>query len=188
MSIVAPAPPPCELPECTSPRHQSHRLCGSHYMKWYRHGDPRWKQPTRSADLTGQRFGTLVALERADVKHWICVCDCGRERRVRAWCLTAGQTQTCNIGHRRLQTVAYNAAHQRLATDRGPASDQACIDCGRTAQQWSYDHEDTSEFVATEGAYSLSQEHYFPRCVPCHKRFDLDRLSARCNSRKGARV
>lgn len=176
MSIVAPQL--CELPECNSPRYQTHRLCGSHYMKLYRHGDPRWEQPTRSIDLAGQRFGALVAIERADAKHWTCVCDCGRERRVRTWCLTAGQTKSCTFGHRRLPAVAYSAAHQRLATDRGPASDHDCTDCGGVAQQWSYDHEDADDLVSTEGAYSLTQSHYFPRCVPCHKRFDLGRLGA----------
>ena len=27
-------------------------------------------------------------------------------------------------------------------------------------------------------AYSLKIEHYEPRCVPCHKRMDLDRIKS----------
>lgn len=30
-------------------------------------------------DLTGQRFGTLVVIERSHASHWRCVCDCGSE-------------------------------------------------------------------------------------------------------------
>jgi hypothetical protein len=43
-------------------------------------------------DLLGQRFGRLIASQRAPdtftrdgraISHWLCVCDCGREKVVR---------------------------------------------------------------------------------------------------------
>lgn len=52
-------------------------------------------------DLSMQRFGQLVALERAPtVKRkgrWKCVCDCGAEKIVRHDRLTSGRTKSC--GH-----------------------------------------------------------------------------------------
>lgn len=63
---------------------------------------------------------------------------------------------------------------------RTPAQTHQCIDCGSQAYHWSYDHDAPDEMYETIGkylvAYSPSQEHYAPRCVPCHKRFDLDRI------------
>lgn len=59
-------------------------------------------------NLTGQRFGRLVAIERysntSPVK-WLCKCDCGNETAVRGYSLTSGKTQSCgcirdNIGEK----------------------------------------------------------------------------------------
>lgn len=50
-------------------------------------------------DLTGKRFGHLVALKRVSKPGspvlWECVCDCGNVVTVRALCLSKGITQSC---------------------------------------------------------------------------------------------
>ena len=51
-------------------------------------------------DLTGQRFGRLVVIRRAesaDRSHtkWLCRCDCGAEKAIRADQLKDGTTQSC---------------------------------------------------------------------------------------------
>lgn len=51
-------------------------------------------------DLSGQRFGRLVVIERSDRKKnnnrlWKCVCDCGNVTYVRANGLTRGTTRSC---------------------------------------------------------------------------------------------
>ena len=51
-------------------------------------------------DLTGQRFGRLVALERADQRHgncylWRCKCDCGNEALVSTYFLTHNLSRSC---------------------------------------------------------------------------------------------
>lgn len=28
----------CSVENCTAPRYQRHKMCGAHYMRWYRHG------------------------------------------------------------------------------------------------------------------------------------------------------
>ena len=50
--------------------------------------------------LTGQRFGRLVVVGRAENgkhKHsrWLCRCDCGREKIVLGKHLRSGATQSC---------------------------------------------------------------------------------------------
>lgn len=50
-------------------------------------------------DLTGQRFGRLVVVERNGTKNtfamWLCKCDCGSEKTVQSAMLKRGQTQSC---------------------------------------------------------------------------------------------
>lgn len=73
-----------------------------------------------------------------------------------------------------------SAVHQRVRAARGSASSWCCTDCARPAEHWSYDHTDQEErFDAEKGPYSLDIDRYFPRCVRCHKRFDMDYLLAK---------
>ena len=51
-------------------------------------------------DLTGQRFGRLVVKSRAENSksgkaRWNCVCDCGRETKVKGSLLKNGKTKSC---------------------------------------------------------------------------------------------
>ncbi len=53
----------------------------------------------KKLDLTGQRFGRLVALRPAENiggrTAWLCRCDCGRETVVRTSRLRSGHTASC---------------------------------------------------------------------------------------------
>lgn len=51
-------------------------------------------------DLTGQRFGRLVVIERADNSadgraRWLCGCDCGQSKTVLGEHLKKGRTKSC---------------------------------------------------------------------------------------------
>lgn len=173
----------CSLPDCDKRLHAK-AYCYAHYMKHWRYGTPTPKREPTWADVRGQRFGALVVLERRGSK-WVCICDCGAETQVRAGDLNAGTTASCgNFAiHRRRNDIGYTAAHDRVRADRGPICNHSCVDCGRRAQHWSYDHTDPYELLvhglsANPIAYSPRPEHYSPRCVKCHKRHDLDRLHA----------
>lgn len=64
-------------------------------------------------DLTGQRFGRLIALERVDApgeSRWNCRCDCGGEKTVLAYNLRIGATQSCGCLHRE-RIRAANTTH-----------------------------------------------------------------------------
>lgn len=55
-------------------------------------------------DLTGQRFGRLVAIERAGRSKnrqamWRCACDCGNLTTVRLDCLKNSNTRSCGCLH-----------------------------------------------------------------------------------------
>jgi hypothetical protein len=60
------------------------------------------QKPTR-LDLTGQRFGKLVALRRGPrhgtgLTTWVCKCDCGKEATVITGNLRKGNSTTCGCG------------------------------------------------------------------------------------------
>lgn len=75
----------------------------------------------KAIDLTGQRFGRLVVLERAEnepKKHarWLCKCDCGNELIVQSHCLKLGGQKSCgclreqmHFAHGMSKTSLYNA-------------------------------------------------------------------------------
>ena len=50
-------------------------------------------------DLTGQKFGRLTVIERAENKGkqtcWLCKCECGNEKVVTGYCLKNGHTNSC---------------------------------------------------------------------------------------------
>lgn len=58
----------------------------------------------RLIDLTGQRFGRLTVMQRAENKGnevtWLCRCDCGTETLVIGKDLRRGHTQSCGCFHR----------------------------------------------------------------------------------------
>lgn len=70
--------------------------------------------------------------------------------------------------------ISYNGMHDRVVASRGSAADYPCVDCDSPAYHWSYDRCDADELVSPHGIpYSADVSHYVPRCVPCHKAFDL---------------
>lgn len=173
----------CTIDGCDNPVKRSN-LCYGHYMKQWRYGTPTPQHPARHANLLGQRFGTLTVTAR-ERGGWITTCDCGGQRYVRTGDLNrSGDSSICGIPGRHLDPhPTYATAHQRVRDLHGAPSTHQCIDCGHTASHWSYNHDDPDELYV-EGlsahplAYSNKPSSYSPRCVPCHKRFDLDYINS----------
>lgn len=55
-------------------------------------------------DLSGQRFGRLIVINRAlnngKIVMWHCKCDCGNEKDIRGDLLRNGKTQSCGCFHK----------------------------------------------------------------------------------------
>lgn len=76
-------------------------------------------------DLTGQRFGKLIAIERTmdhiypNGKHkvkWLCKCDCGNIKSILARNLTSGRTRSCGcIAKNRLKKDLVGQKFGKLA-------------------------------------------------------------------------
>jgi len=70
---------------------------------------------------------------------------------------------------------SYTSAHERIYSLRGPASEQACAECGADAQDWAYDHSDPAELYGGPGTkrpYSANPQRYRALCRRCHRRTD----------------
>jgi hypothetical protein len=76
------------------------------------------------------------------------------------------------VGRRTLGGVSYWSVHERVKTERGPATAQRCAECAKPAVAWSYDGTDPDERTdpARGYHYSLDLHRYRPRCRSCHRR------------------
>ena len=82
-------------------------------------------------------------------------------------------------GRPRKETVSYFGMHSRLEVNKGRASANPCIDCGNTADDWTWNNscENVLYGVANKNRpnlnpYCLHLEHYEARCTACHMVFD----------------
>jgi len=98
--------------------------------------------PSRLIDLTGQRFGRLVVLSRAENDRWNQTrwrvrCDCGNERLVSGKCLRQGRSTSCGcLRSEKLQARYENISGKRygklIAVSRVPFSakkNSVCWNC-----------------------------------------------------------
>lgn len=86
----------------------------------------------RRRDVSGQRFGRLVALRptgerRSGRAVWLCACDCGREHEIALDYLVGGNTRSCGCLRREVA-----AEHMRqLNTSRGRDQPSGGVQRGR---------------------------------------------------------
>ena len=180
-----PTLPTCTIPGCDNTANRNKRtLCEKHYYRLRRNGTTELTRPQRKAR------GTCVVEgcgKKDSGPHGYCPKHHTRVRRHGSpdivlptfckWGPDHPSWKENNIGR--------VAAHQRVVSRRGSAKTHLCVDCGLPASHWSYDHADPNEFKDERGSpTSGDPSHYQARCVPCHKRFDLDYLDT---IRKGVR-
>lgn len=78
--------------------------------------------PRKTLDITGKRFGKLVAINVKyvnGVRKWNCICDCGKQVFVVAGLLTAGNNKSCgcigrSAAHAASRTHGLTRTHAKL--------------------------------------------------------------------------
>jgi len=149
------------------------RLCEMHYYRLRRTGTTDTTRPWHrrgSCSVDG-----CDSPERHDgvcIRHWTRIRRHGDPDTVLPRPSLSGEQSASWTG----DDATYVAMHSRVRKARGPAKLLACADCGSQARHWSYDRTDPGEKQSELGPYSTDLSHYEPRCVPCHKRFDLDAI------------
>ena len=71
-------------------------------------GQSRGYRMGRPIDISGERFGKLRVLDRADsaadgTLRWRCICDCGQERTIHGTALRAGRHKSCGCSSPRFK-------------------------------------------------------------------------------------
>lgn len=152
--------PRCAVAGCDKPQHGL-TYCTAHHTRWKRTGDP------------------LTPLSRRPNVGICGVEGCDQPMRKTGWC--AGHYQQAKrFGAPRPFAYkwgqgGYVPTHTWVKRQLGAPGTHACVDCGCTAQEWSYSNADPDELRDPKhdnAAYSRKLEHYTPRCVPCHRAFD----------------
>ena len=68
-------------------------------------------------DLSGQRFGKLLVIERGpslegnNSARWCCICDCGKTTIVMGFNLKNGNTQSCGCIHKEICRLNHHRTH-----------------------------------------------------------------------------
>lgn len=165
----------CQAESCESkPRSGTAKYCEMHYYRLRRN---------RTLETIAEKVPNQMCLvdgckRMAERVDGLCRgCHGRRERN--------GTFEYQNTGERAYnwrsdEEMNYKTIHQRVKTKRGKASNYACIDCNKTAFHWSYSHASKNERLVPHENGALVPVgtdiyDYDPRCVPCHKKFDLER-------------
>lgn len=186
-NYVKPTYAQCQVSGCHKPPRSTHAdLCAMHYHRMYRDGGVG--EPEARKAKHRQPHCIIDGCTDPDEARGLCAKHDARLRRngdPLRLIPVSDRNLARGTGHHawRGDEVGYVAAHDRVRRQHGSAKDHQCIDCGNTAAHWTYDHMDANEqhYEYKPGmfaAYSPNPEHYSPRCVPCHKAFDLYRIDS----------
>jgi hypothetical protein len=159
-------PQECAVDGCARSDIKGQRLCGAHYQRWLKSGNPG------EAEVEARRKGATCEIDGCSGKHY------GRglcEKHYQRW-VSHGDADTVLPGPWKGDDAGYSAVHERLVTARGPARQHVCAHCGQPAMDWAYDHLDPDEKVGLRHgrllAYSTDPDRYMPLCRLCHSRHD----------------
>lgn len=164
---------------------EGQRVCLMHYKRWKRHSDVN---VTKRAYSPPNPIKSLCGVDGCETPEdgacGYCKLHMTRMRRHGdPLTFIASEDRQLPSGARSYQWTGdyatYRAMHQRVRAQRGSASTHKCTDCGGRAQHWPYDRNDTDERSSGAGPYSVDIAHYEPRCVRCHKVFDLAAIRTR---------
>lgn len=173
--------------------------CRNHYYTWKRNGDPLIsKRIYKHTDESASAIMRAAGLEPKapypgkNGLPWPCIClTCGAEVSPRLGGIVSGQGGCRSCADRRNgerqrgeenpawrgDDAEYSAIHYRIRSQRGPARDHSCVDCGGQASSWSYDGGSPLERISDQAGskgqlFSPDLMAYSPRCEPCHSNLD----------------
>jgi hypothetical protein len=82
----------------------------------------------KQQDISGQRFGRLIALHRVTTQKWFCKCDCGNQITASTNVLRSGNTRSC--GCLRDEAVQENARRRIVKPVVGQKYNRITVEAG----------------------------------------------------------
>lgn len=134
---------------------------------------------SRYIDLTGVKIGKFKFLKLSYIKHyayWLCRCDCGNEKVMRADAIKCGQIKSCGCSTKQLiaqalmgeknpawtgNKVQYGALHQRIRKEiKRPIK---CTFCKKKKKL---------NLANISQKYKHTLDDWMYLCSKCHQRYD----------------
>lgn len=156
----------CSMAGCDRTERLVRGVCRPHYSSLNRRGQAKSLPPMRTipgecsvagCDVRGNRRG---------------LCKLHYERFMRT-----GDPLGIRPGRWQDHVGSYTSVHKRIRLERGNASEHRCVDCQGQAAEWSYrggaPDERSGLVRGSVLAFSSDIDYYDPRCVRCHRIFDI---------------
>jgi len=92
-------------------------------------------------DLTGQRFGRLIALKDVGSGYgrsrvWLCLCDCGNKKNVASRYLKGGATKSCGCLIKETKAIFFNKTPNPKYCINGKFSKEKYLRVLRKSERW----------------------------------------------------
>lgn len=142
----------------------------------------------KALDITNQRFGKLVAIQKAPSKsgktYWLCKCDCGNEKEIQTSHLTDGRTKSCGCeSHKSSKSKSVIDFRVRIKIALVEANGHKCACCGLVDEPVVYDFhhiipEEKSFGIASatttrsKQAYADEAKKCVMVCANCHRKIE----------------
>ena len=145
-------------------------------------------------DLTGQRFGNLIALSKAPSKsgktYWTCKCDCGEIKDIQTGHLTGGITKSCGcLSHIKSdKSKKVIDFRKRIKVALVEAFGHKCAYCGLQDEPYIYDFHhlipEEKTFGISNASTTRSRQAYADEakkcvllCSNCHRKIENKSIS-----------
>lgn len=175
----------CELDGCNR-NHEARGYCRKHSDNVKKWGVPdplpEFKRALRAAFLPCCQYCDEKVTSKKSV---LCKFHAGRKNR--------GLDIDAPRKQYHLGNPGYGATHDRVRKERGPASLQACVDCGDQARDWALKPNTEDIVIQQDGAnagrtFSRDVNDYEPRCRPCHINHDTENHLQRAKHGRAKKV
>ena len=162
----------CAVDACGKKRIQR-EWCAAHYSRWYKYGDVNAYFGLRRESKGICKVDGCETVDQG--VHGYCPIHYARWKKHGDPLIKKSVPSLEDHHGWTGDDASYGTVHDRIRRTRGSASRYACVDCGESAYEWSYDGRDPKQKLCSARglAYSTKMDHYVARCVPCHRRHDL---------------
>ncbi len=146
----------------------------------------------KALDITGQRFGKLVAISKAPSRsgktYWLCQCDCGNQKEIQTNHLIDGAIQSCGCIRNNKKSQSVIDLRRRVKIALVEAFGHKCAYCGLEDNPILYDFHHLEPTTKLFGIGSTSTTHsrqaYLNEakkcvmlCSNCHRRIENNLIS-----------